>query len=541
VDQWVLGALSALVLIGITNLNTSPSQGDQNNSEENPEPKVSKEEKPRKNASRVEIFDPTRDWLRKEVPYVITDEERDAFKELTTEDERKEFIENFWERRNPRPGSPENLYKEWYYQRIIYANEYFGSGIPGWKTDRGRIYITHGPPDMIAFHAGGGPYDHAGSEGGGTVNHPFEEWRYGYIDGVSANIIMEFVDIDMNGEYHLIMDPGAKEALIHAPVPVIRPYSPDYLDLTPEPMWANFPPFHFPFTQIDAYTRILQPPRGMFKDLKAVVTSKLPANLLPFDVRADFIRATDETVLTPITVQVANSDVQFQNKDGVMHGVVDVYGEIANLGGHIVYTIEKGLVLDAPEERFQLHQNRKSTFQEVVPLRPGRYNLSLVLKDELSGRTGTEALGVVVPSFTAEDLRLTHSSLILADQISPLPIHLAGTHPFAIGGTEVRPSVNNTFSDDQTLGIYMQVYNLGIDDTTHKPSLDVRYSIEKEGKLLIDQPEAPANLAKASQQFTVVKRMILKGFAPGKYTAQIEVTDHLKKQTICPSATLEVR
>ena len=293
------------------------------------------------------------------------------------------------------------------------------------------------------------------------------------------------------------------------------------------------------FTRLDLYAKIFQPPAVKFKDLKAVVTSRLSANLLPFDERTDFIRVTDETVLTPITVQVANSDLQFQNKDGVMHGVLDIFGEITSLGGHIVNTFEKSLVLDVPEHEFQQYQNHKSLYQEAIPLRPGRYKLSLVLKDDLNGHMGSEELGIVVPNFDED--KLTHSSLILADQILPLPTSQVGSGPFVIGGTKVRPSVNNTFTRDQRLGIYMQVYNLGIDDKTHKPSLDVRYEVEKDGKSLLDQPEDAANLKKASQQFTVVKTMGLEGLTPGKYTVQIKVTDNIKKQTVSPSATFEVR
>jgi len=293
------------------------------------------------------------------------------------------------------------------------------------------------------------------------------------------------------------------------------------------------------FTRLDLYAKIFQPPPVKFKDLKAVVTSRLSSNLLPFDVRTDFIRVTDETVLTPITVQVNNSDLQFQNKDGVMHGVLDIYGEITSLGGKIVNTFEKSLVLDVPEHEFQQYQDHKSIYQEPVPLKPGHYKLSLVLKDDLNGHMGSEEQGIVVPNF-GED-KLTYSSLILADQILPLPTAQVGSGPFVIGGTRVRPSVGNTFTRDQKLGIYMQVYNLGTDDKTHKPSLDVRYEIDRDGKSLLDQPEDAANLKKASQQFTVVKTMGLHGLTPGKYLVQITVTDNIKKQTVSNSATFEVR
>ena len=122
---------------------------------------------------------------------------------------------------------------------------------------------------------------------------------------------------------------------------------------------------------------------------------------------------------------------------------------------------------------FSISVERKAVYQEAIPLRPGRYKLSLVLKDDLNGHMGSMEIGLVVPRF--EEDKLSNSSLILADLIQPLPTSQVGTGPFVIGGTKVRPSVNQTFTRDQKLGIYMQVYNLGLDAKTHKPSLDVEY------------------------------------------------------------------
>ena len=171
--------------------------------------KQDKEEKKRQKAIQKEMESPYKRWLSEEVPYIITDEERSAFKKFTTDDEREQFIEAFWERRNPNPGSPENEFKEEYYRRIAYANEHYSSGIPGWKTDRGRIYITWGPPDEIDSHPSGGTYQRPPEEGGGeTSTFPFEQWRYRYIEGIGNNVILEFVDPSMSGEYHLTMDPG---------------------------------------------------------------------------------------------------------------------------------------------------------------------------------------------------------------------------------------------------------------------------------------------------------------------------------------------
>ncbi|MGD0457833.1 MAG: GWxTD domain-containing protein [Terriglobia bacterium] len=538
---WVLFSGFTALGLALPVLNAVPQESE----------KLSKAERRRQKAIQKEMESPYKKWLSEEVPYIITGEERAAFKKLTTDDEREQFIEQFWERRNPNPGSPENEFKEEYYRRIAYANEHYASGIQGWRTDRGRIYIMYGPADEVESHPSGGSYVRPTEEGGGeTATYPFEQWRYRYIDGIGTNIILEFVDPTMSGEYHLTMDPGEKDALLHVPNAGLTDMESMGMaskadrfsrtdGMTIGQSMTGTPESMNEFTRLDLYAKIWKPPEVKFKDLKAVVTSKISAQLLPFDVRTDFLRVTDETVLTPITLQVAYRDLQFQNKDGVMHGVMDIYGEVTSLGGRNVNTFEKSLVLDVPEHEFQRFLERKAVYQEAIPLRPGRYKLSLVMKDNLSGHVGSMEIGLVVPRF--DENKLSNSSLILADLIQPLPTNQVGTGPFVIGGTKVRPSVNQTFTRDQKLGIYMQVYNLGLDVKTHKPSLDVEYELLKDGKSLLAQSEDAAKLKDATQQFTLEKQMPLSVLQPGKYTVQIKVTDKINKQTLLPSTTFEVQ
>jgi GWxTD domain-containing protein len=538
---WVLFSGFMALGLALPVLNAAPQEQE----------KPSKAEKRRQKAIQKEMESPYKKWLNEEVPYIITSEERAAFKKLTTDDEREQFIENFWERRNPNPGSLENEFKEEYYRRIAYANEHYASGIPGWRTDRGRIYIMYGPADEVDSHPSGGSYQRPQEEGGGeTSTYPFEQWRYRYIDGIGTNIILEFVDPTMTGEYHLTMDPGEKDALAHVPNAGLTDMESMGMaskadrfsrtdGMTIGQAMGGTPESMEEFTRLDLYAKIWNPPAVKFNDMRAVVTSKISAQLLPFDVRTDFLRVTDETVLTPITLQVAYRDLQFQNKDGVMHGVMDIYGQVTSLGGRNVSTFEKSLVLDVPEHEFQHFLERKAVYQEAIPLRPGRYKLSVVLKDDLSAHMGSMEIGLMVPRF--EENKLSNSSLILADLIQPLPTNQVGTGPFVIGGTKVRPSVNQTFTRDQKLGIYMQVYNLGLDAKTHKPSLDVEYDLLKDGKSLLAQPEDEAKLKDASQQFTLEKQMPLSVLQPGKYTVQIKVTDKINKQTLLPSTTFEVQ
>ena len=490
-------------------------------------------------------------WLSDEVPYIITDQERAAFKKLSTDDEREQFVEQFWERRNPNPGSPENEFKEEYYRRIAYANEHYASGIPGWKTDRGRIYIMYGPPDEIESHPSGGTYIRPPEEGGGeTATYPFEQWRYRYIDGIGSNIILEFVDPTMTGEYRLTMDPGEKDALLHVPGAGLTQMEAMGLaskrdrftrtdGMTIGQSLGGTPERMNEFTRLDLYAKIFKPPAVKFKDLKAVVTSRLTAQLLPFDVRTDYMRVTEESVLTPITVQVANRDLQFDNKGGVMHAVMDIFGQVTTLSGRVASTFEDSMMLDVPENDFQHYVNRKSVYQKVVPLRPGLYKVSIVLKDDINGHMGSLELRIKVPRFN--DDQLAASSLVLADLIQPLPTSQVGTGPFVIGGTKVRPSVNQEFTREQNLGIYMQVYNLGLDPQTHRPSADIQYEIIKDGKALLTQTEQAAKITNASQQITLQKTMPLRALQPGKYTVQIKITDKVKNQTVSPTASFELR
>jgi len=545
----LFAAFSALAGVSLHAFQDQPQ--DKQGKEDKEEKKERKEEKRRKKAIQEEYESAYKKWLSDEVPYIITSEERAAFKKLTTDDEREQFIEAFWERRNPNPGSPENEFKEEYYRRIAYANEHYASGIPGWKTDRGRIYIMYGPPDEIQSNPSGGTYVRPAEEGGGeTSTYPFEDWRYRYIEGIGENVELEFVDPTMTGEYHLTIDPGEKDALLHVPNAGLTDMEAMGMasktdrftrtdGMTIGTAMGGTPESMEEFTRLDLYSKIFQPPAVKFKDLKAVVTAKISGELLPFDVREDFIKVTDESVLTPITIQVANKDLQFQNKDGVMHAVLDIYAQITTPSGRVVNTIEEGVSTDTPQHDYQSYLNRRTVYQKVVPLKPGLYKLTVVVKDDLSGHTGDLELGIRVPHY--DDDRLSNSSLILADLIQPLPTSMVGSGPFVIGGTKVRPSVGQTFTRDQNLGIYMQVYNLGVDPKTHKPSAEVTYDIMKDGKPIVSKTLAAADIKNAAQQMTLQQQMNLQPLQPGKYTVEIQVKDNIKNQTISPSTSFTVQ
>src|SRR5580658_3198819 len=148
----ILPTLLCFVLLS-ANADTQDQQPSQTQTQTPPPAPLSKKALKKKAQQLAKESAPYTSWLNEEVVYIITKEEHDAFLRLTTNEEREQYIEDFWRRRNPDPDSPENSYREEHYRRIAYANEHFSSGIPGWKTDRGHIYILWGAPDEIDSHA----------------------------------------------------------------------------------------------------------------------------------------------------------------------------------------------------------------------------------------------------------------------------------------------------------------------------------------------------------------------------------------------------
>ena len=249
-------------------------------------PLTEKEKKKRAEKLRKELETPYKKWLNEDVVYIITDEEKTAFKRLATDEEREQFIEQFWLRRDPTPDTEENEFKEEHYRRIAYANDHYASGIPGWKTDRGRIYIVYGPPDEIESHPSGGTYERPMEEGGGeTSTYPFEQWRYRYLEGIGTNIIIEFVDPTMSGEYHMTMDPSEKDALTYVPGAGLTLMEQMGLS-TKTQRFQNTDGTHLgqtfggssesmmEFSRLEQFAKLQKPPKVKFKDLEDAVTQQ---------------------------------------------------------------------------------------------------------------------------------------------------------------------------------------------------------------------------------------------------------------------------
>jgi GWxTD domain-containing protein len=519
-----------------------------------------KQKKQQKKSLKIELSKTYKKWLNEDVVWIITDEERAAFKQLSNDEERDNFIEAFWQRRDPTPDTEENEYKEEHYRRIAYANEHYAAGIPGWKSDRGRIYIMYGPPDENESHPSGGTYERPMEEGGGeTSTFPFEDWRYRYLEGIGQEVIIEFVDKCMCGDYHMTMDRSEKDALLETPNAGLTLY---------EQMGMSTKASRFTggglerlgagpnsssqqtkqFDRLEQFAKLQAPPPVKFKDLEEIVNTKLITNLMPFDVRSDFVKVTGDTVLVPITIQMKYRDITFSNKDGVQRGTVNIFGRVTTLTGKIVQTFEDTAQIDVPAELLPRTAENSSVYWKALPLRPGRYKVEIAVKDVNGDRKGLWSRGIVVPEFS--DDKLSTSTLIVADQMEAVPTKDVSTGNFVIGLTKVRPRVAPADgkpalfkrSKDQKVNFWMQVYNLSVDDKTHKPSATFEFNIVNiaTNKPVVQKMESTEQMGNVGEQVTLQKSIASANLPPGVYKINIKVNDNISKQSIDPSATFAV-
>jgi len=555
-------AAGALVLSPVTSVRAQDqSQQDQPAQQDDQGQKSSKKSKEKQksdNQLKKELESPYRKWLDEDVVYIISPEERHSFLHLATNEEREQFIEAFWQRRNPDPDSPENTFKEEHYRRIAYANEHFASGIPGWKTDRGKIYIMWGPADEVDSHPTGGNWDRPMDQGGGsTTTYPWETWRYRHLDGegLGENVELEFVDPSGTGEYHLTMDPSEKDALLMVPGAGLtmaesmglankaqRFSNTDGTHVAWNEMGANMQSANDnEFSRLELMASIMKPPPVKFKDLEAVATGRLVRDQVKFDYRFDFLRITSDTVLVPITVQIPVRQLQYMEKDSVDSASINIFARITTLSGRIVQTFEDTLRADYPAALLQKSLGTSRIYQKAVPLSPGLYRLDVVVKDVNSGNVGVVNTRLAVPRF--QDDELSSSSLILADDIQRVSTQDIGLGQFVLGDVKVRPRLDQTFSASDSMGIFLQVYNLKVDEKTHKADASVEYRVtkEKETKPLLTFNLAPDKVPQHGEEMTLESRITLGSLPPGKYQLAIAVTDNLAKTTITPTTDFTVK
>jgi 5-hydroxyisourate hydrolase-like protein (transthyretin family) len=354
----------------------------------------------------------------------------------------------------------------------------------------------------------------------------------------------------MSGEYRMTIDPSEKDALLHVPGAGLTWnemfYGIDKAErLNRDGASIGNPLGNTsrvnPFDRLQLAADIFKPPAIKYKDLEAVITTRLSFNVLPFTFRTDFVRVTEETVLTPVTISLMNKDLAFQEQDGVHSFTGNVLIKITSINGRVAGVAEDNIKIDIPDSLFKASLEGVRVHQKIMTLRPGLYKMDLVIKDVNSGNVGVVNTRLTVPRIRDDSLQL--SSLILADLVEPLPPSQVGSGAFILGANKVRPSVNTEFirSRDKEMKMWFQVYNLKLDEQTKKPSATVEMVFTKNNQEVKKIVEQSAEFSNAAAQMTIVKSLPLSDFEPGQYSVQVKVTDNLTKDVIASKDNFVVR
>ncbi len=501
----------------------------------------------KKDAQQAEEADDYyRKWLEEIAVYIISDEEKAVFQRLTTPEEKENFIEQFWYRRDPEPRTSDNEFKTEHYRRIAYANERFTSGDPGWQTDRGRVYILHGQPDSIESRPTGGAYMRPIEEGGGTTGvFPYEKWRYRYIEGLGDDIEVEFVDPTFTGEFRLSVFPWEKDAYLHSPGGATLAEQTgiatkaDREAFTPAAGGGgNNPQTLFrrledtPFARYELAARIQGRQPLKFKDLKEQVDVNISYSQLPFEARSEYFRLNDQQVLAPVTIRVRNQDLTFNQEGDRYVARMAVYGLVSSMSNRFLMEFDEEIRTSFRKEELEKGLTKSSVYQKVIPVDGRtRYKLDLVLKDLNSNTIGTQSRALIPPKYPDQ---LAASSLILSDQIQPLKAVPEDEQMFVLGDVLVLPNLDRRFAPGMPLGVYFHIYNFSIEQSSLTPLLSVTYKLFK-GDELIRMAVEPAGESiqfYSGQRAVFVKLLSLDGLEPGAYRVQIEVADGISNQEV---------
>lgn len=520
--------------------------------------KEKKQKDPNERKKKEELKSVYKRWMDEDVNYIITDEERKAFKALKTDEERDQFIEQFWLRRDPDPDTPENEYKDQYFERIQYANEHYTSGIAGWRTDRGRIYITFGKPDEIESHPAGGSYDRPSYEGGGqTTTYPFETWWYRYIEGIGSDIEIEFVDPSGSGEYRIARSPNEKDALLYVPgAGLTLAESLGLSDKTSRITGGvgsgtgqvfGSRAKDQPFERLQLLADLQRAPATRFPDLK--VRADLPeiaSDILPFSVRTDFFRLGNETVATSITIQFDHTDLAFKNQGGIYSAQVNLYAQLTGLSGRRAGSFEDTIQTSRyAEDQLAMAQAQRSIYQKTLGLQPGRYKIDVVSRDITSGKTGILHHSFEVPRY--QEKQLATSTIILAASVEPLTSNaLLNSQQFILGRYKVKPYVSGIYKPGQNLALFLQVYDAEMDQATLQPALKIEYIISKGGQEImhvVEDGKSKLGIVDLKGLQLVLARSIPiqdKLAEPGTYTVTAKITDLVSQKVVTPTAQFTV-
>ncbi len=492
-------------------------------------------------------------WLNEDVVYIITPEERSVFEKLATPEEKDQFIEQFWRRRDPDPTTAVNEFKEEHYRRIAYANEHFHAGKAGWRTDRGMIYIRFGKPTGIEQHPEGGTYERKMTEGGGiTYTHPFEVWFYNHIDGVGDGIEIEFVDTTHTNDYRITTDADEKDALFWVPgagqtmaeqmgtmsrldrVRTRNLGNPEGGARGVDTAFYQRSYRDYPMAKLETLFKLSKSPAVKYKDLEKIVSARISYDQLPISVQSTVLRMTSTHSVVPVTLFVPNKSLSFkplEDNPDVLGSDVAVYGQVETLGGRLEYSFEDDIQQRFAKTQIDDQRSKFSMYQKQLPLAPGRYKLSLVVEDQQTSTIGSLNRMIRVPDIDEDELQTSEVTLSRSVSI-PDPTEAIG-EPFVIGKYRVVPTRDNRFrTEDRFAQAYFEVYNLALDQATLEPRVNVEIALDHGKAPVFPFTQINQEYEYLRDRLLVHKTIPFQGLENGAYTLRFRITDQIEGKSI---------
>ena len=229
------------------------------------------------------------------------------------------------------------------------------------------------------------------------------------------------------------------------------------------------------------------------------------------------------------TVQTGNKELKFEDVGGLATARINIFGRVTAVSGKRSGIFEDSVVTNATAIELTEIRDKKSVYQKAIALSPGTYKVDVVVRDVGTGNKGIVNMGFTVPRY--DEKKLSTSSLVLTSKLRTTNERDIG-QMFVIGGAKVIPNLGGVYKKGQEVGIYLQVYNAGVDQTTLRPAVDVNYILTKDGKEVLRQAEDWNGLSDSGQRLTLARLLPTTNAPLGDYEIRIEIRDRVGGQMI---------
>ena len=465
-----------------------------------------------------------RTWIQEEVVYIITPIEKEMFLKLDSDALREAFIKAFWEQRNPNPNLPENEFKKEHYRRIAYANNWYGreSPTPGWRTDMGRIYIILGEPKSI---------EKIENE---TGIYPMQIWFYQGTSGSGLpngfNVVFfkkegigefELYSPVRNGPQSLLENFSGDQSSYKSAYKLLLEYNPQIaplaLSLIPGENTGYSPSLA---SELLIQQKIPQAPTKKVNTLYAQKMFRFK-DMVEVDYSANYIENAKLVAIIRdnpsgtyfVHFLIEPKRLSIERYEQKYFANLDIFGSVSDSRNKTIFQINKTVPLQLSEEQIVKVKDKLFSYQDLFPLIPGKYKLTLLVKNTVSKEFTSIESDIEVPEKPIAGI----ATLLLANKLIENSSYRGQSKPFLIGDKQLVPSPRNDFLASDTLSVFLQI---GMLDSQLKAGGLVQFDIlGKNGNVLSfikkisEYPRAP----------DIIEKIPLAAFKPDNYVIHVSL------------------